>query len=521
MHAKAPRLVMIVDTMCIALKSRRIELVSVCMSVVLSIWLINLDSVINDDGVLYLKSAEALAQRDWKGAVDIYQWPFYAMLIAIVHQFTSLDFDVSAYLLSTIFYAALVWIFLTIVRALGAGPRALWLAAIFILVLPSLNLHRNAVIRDVGFWMLYLAGILAMLRFQYEPKLRRALIWGGAMVVATMFRIEGLFFLLLLPIVVLWRPTLGYRAAVIQFAQLQAITVIGVMAMLWLGVLNKGAYSGRLLEPLGWLRLAGEQLSGGILERVEAMQIHVLQGYSGAVAIWAVMALMVILLAAYIVSGMGLLGIFASAYACYKKAIPFSQVARRLLITTFFLNLVLLVFFIIAQFFMGSRYIMPLVLTMGLVVPFGLDHMYERWRTQQNNQARREWLFPAAAVLLLIMTVDSLWSFGPSKLYLKEAGLWLRSDTPAEAHVYSANTVVGFYAHKNGDEWKRSQPPLSQLLQDDALHRYDYVVLTLKKNEVAPEPFLRAQPIKVFSNKKNDRVLIYGADDIHVAPAPG
>src|SRR5690606_39792728 len=91
-----------------SIKKIPIELVAISVSVLLSIWLIYSDNVINSDGILYLKSAEAFASGNWQEGVDIYRWPFYAAVIAALHYVSGLETDTVAYVLNGALYAVLV-----------------------------------------------------------------------------------------------------------------------------------------------------------------------------------------------------------------------------------------------------------------------------------------------------------------------------------------------------------------------------------------------------------------------------
>lgn len=503
------------------MRSYRVELVAVAVSVVLSLWLLYWDNVINDDAVLYLKSAEAFARGDWQGAVEIYPWPFYSLVVAATHLATGLNVDSAAYMLGIVLYGVLVWAYLDIARMCGADRRTLWFAALFILLLPTLNDYRTFIIRDIGFWAFYLLGLRALLRFQWRPTLVAAFAWGVAMTIATLFRIEGVVFLFTLPFVVLWRPQSGYPRALMHFAQLQLVLVAGaVVAIIWFAAQGPGAFSGRLLEPLVWAHLFGEQLSSGMLDKAEALREHVLVYYSRDFAMAGVLAILVSILLTYIGKSLGLLGWLAIGYGLAQRAFAFAVIPQRTLMTALAVNIAVLIIFLVPQFFLTGRYVMSLTLTFAVLVPFGLAGMHRRWRDRAGSRARA-WLFPAIVLLLAFMAVDSLWSFGASKNYLKEAGLWLRTNTPAAVRLYSGSTVVGFYAQKSGDEWKRSQPPLERILRPDALSRYDYVVVSVARRDALPERLSSVRPVRQFSNRKNDRVLIFRTEDIASANASG
>ena len=494
----------------------RVESIAVLISLLLSLWVIYLDNVINSDGILYLTSAESFARGDWETAVEIYRWPLYAWLISVVQQASSVGIDSAAYVLNTLLYAVLVWSFIAIVRTFKANDRTLWLAALFVLALPSLNGYRSFVIRDIGFWAFYLLALLAFFKFQFQPTFARALAWGMAMVVATLFRIEGIVFLLLLPTVVLWRPQPDCKRALARFAQMQTVAFAGLLAATaWFSTAEAQRLSGRLFEPLLWLELFGKQLTSGLEEKAHLLAQHLLNTYSNDFAMPGVLVILLLILVTHVVKGLSLLGVMATGYAWFNSAMPLAADIRRSLMWLLALNVAVLIVFVTQQFFLTGRYVMALALTLALYVPFGLNRIYEQWHeTRGREQARGKWLFPVAMLLVVFMVVDSLWSFGSSSRYLKDAGQWLRSNTATEARIYSTNAIVSFYAGKGSLDRKNQQAALEALTELKVLQEYDYLAIVVRRKQGIPDKLAAAPVIQSFSNERNDRVLIFKVSDL-------
>ncbi len=508
---------MIKRTLSVWLTRYRVESVAVLVSLLLSLWLIYLDDVINSDGVLYLTSAESFARGDWQTAVGIYRWPLYAWLISVVQQAAGLGSDSAAYVLNTLLYAILVWSFIAIVRTLNANNRTLWLAALFILVLPSLNGYRSFVIRDIGFWTFYLLALLAFFRFQLQPAFARALSWGMAMAVATLFRIEGIVFLLLLPTVVLWRPGRKWKRALADFARLHAVALAGLFAAAaWFSGAGGERLSGRLFEPMLWLELFGKQLTSGLAGKAELLAQHLLNAYSEDFAMPGVLVILLLILVTHAVKGLSLLGVVATAYAWINRAMPVSTEIKRSLSWLIALNFAVLIVFVTEQFFLTGRYVMALALTLALYVPFGLNRIHERWsEARAHERAEGKWLFPVAMLLIVFMVVDSLWSFGPSGRYLKEAGRWLQANTAADARIYGNNAIINYYAGK-GSVTRENDSPVEDFRLDENVRTYDYVAVVVKRQDVIPKALADAPMIQSFSNERNDRVLIFRVSDLKV-----
>jgi hypothetical protein len=158
---------------------------------------------------------------------------------------------------------------------------------------------------------------------------------------------------------------------------------------------------------------------------------------------------------------------------------------------------------------------MALALTLALYVPFGLNRIYEQWReTRGQAQARGKWLFPLAMLLLVFMAADSLWSFGSSSRYLKDAGQWLRSNTAHEARIYSTNAIVSFYAGKGSLDRQNEQAAVEALKETEVLREYDYLAIVVRRKQDIPHKLAVAPVIQSFSNERNDRVLIFRVADL-------
>ncbi|MDP6140539.1 MAG: hypothetical protein QF866_05065, partial [Arenicellales bacterium] len=97
------------------------------LSVALSAWCIYIDDVINNDGVEYIRAAERLALGDWTGALSLYKWPFYPLLMLIVGKVAGVGYQVAGHIANSALLSAVVALFVLTVRALGGTSRRLTL----------------------------------------------------------------------------------------------------------------------------------------------------------------------------------------------------------------------------------------------------------------------------------------------------------------------------------------------------------------------------------------------------------
>jgi len=158
---------------------------------------------------------------------------------------------------------------------------------------------------------------------------------------------------------------------------------------------------------------------------------------------------------------------------------------------------------------------MPLVLTVVLAAPFGLETIYTRWKSIPALPLSRNWKFPALGALFFVAAVGSLHSFGASNHYIKEAGLWLKVRTPADATLYTDNEVVRFYAERRWNQKRGAftDKRLDQLLADGSFVDFDYLAVSVRRQDPERRRVLinaiGHDPIAEFINNKGDRVLIF------------
>ncbi|HAD72150.1 MAG TPA: hypothetical protein DCF94_08985, partial [Gammaproteobacteria bacterium] len=139
-------------------------MIAVILSVLISIITILFPDTPNDDAYVYIKTAEIFLAEGTIAAFQHYAWAGYSLLIAFVSQL-GFSLFTSAFVINALFYALLVYSFLSIVKLIDDSPQVLILAALSVLLYPQLNEYRYLIIRDVGFWALSLFALWQLLLF--------------------------------------------------------------------------------------------------------------------------------------------------------------------------------------------------------------------------------------------------------------------------------------------------------------------------------------------------------------------
>ena len=165
----------------------------------LSLYRTSTRDLINGDGILYIDVARAFLDKGIGAAIDVYHWPFYGILIGLVHKLTGLSFENSASFLNTLLLMLACAVFVRIYEEISGKEARIWVAALLILVLPVLNDYRDFVIRGHGFWAFMLIALYCFIQYSRSPDLKSALKWQLSLLIAILFRVEGIAFLVLAP----------------------------------------------------------------------------------------------------------------------------------------------------------------------------------------------------------------------------------------------------------------------------------------------------------------------------------
>ena len=495
-----------------------VRICAMLLSFILSYWMLYIDPAINLDGILYIRTADHLLQGDRQGAYSLYSWLFYPWLIASVSKLTGLGLESSAHLLTAFFSALLTYTFITLVRDLGGGRTTILIAAFVMVFQPEFNETRSSVLRDHGFWAFYLLAVLYFVRYCMHPCWRYALIWNLMIIIATLFRIEGIVFLILVPFVFLIYRDWSFLTKIKRFFQVHSLNIVSLIFLFVIAICKKeqfDVYQGRLLEPLSRLSMFREELTVGINKKIEIVQTMLLNSLSDEYAFTVVLAILIIILFDKIIRAMTPLYMVIFGYWIFKKKNYLIKKSLCVLIWVSVLNIIILVVFILPQFFLQSRFVYPLVLILLLMIPFVLTELYDKWKLSKAATSRYGWLFYILCVLLVINALEGLVSLpGYSDYYVKDAGIWLQDNIPSDARLYTNNAKIKYYRGSFKERPSGFRQNITEKwLETIPVNQYDYFALWVKhKNYPDPQKILSvfgSNPVQEFRNKKNDVVLIY------------
>lgn len=494
---------------------RRLLVVAGLLTAATSLWVSLTAASINLDGIFYVSIAECLQKGDWDAATRLYNWCFYPWLLARFASFSGFSLEISAHILTACFAVLQTMFFVGCVFCLGGRGRVLLWAALLITFHSAFLQKRGEIIRDHGYWAFYLGALFFFLRFYRWNLWRDALAWGLMMVMALLFRVEGLLFLLLLPPLLLVAGPFGWRARWLRFGQANIVLILVAAGLLLLS--DTGLLPSALVGRLGdGLELGGRFLSlahGALAARAEILRNQVLTPYSGDFD-WAVVLLIPWLILGYkivVAAGYLVCAILLWVFVCRPRLV-LDRSSLPVIFWLATLNFFLLLLFVYVEYFLQKRFVYPLLLLLLLLLPFWIEELLRQPLTTWRR--RSGWLL---LLIFFLQAGDGMLAWPPQAAYLRNAGQWLAQEMPAAASLYTNNPKIYYYSRHMQGYWGETRPERVKLnrrmLAERPWRGSDWVALWVGHGCEIPDQRIAAvlggQPVKTFNDSRQDRIMVY------------
>jgi len=427
-------------------------------SVLLSLLAIWQNDLINHDGVLYLRAIEGDAEAiRWIG-----NWLFYSKLIGWTSAISGLEPEQAAYAVNLLLDLLLVLAFLRFVGELGGKHSTFVWAALLILILPYLNGNRAEIIRDHGYWAFTLVAMLYYLRLLRNFSWRSLLLWNLFMGVATLFRIEGIAFLALMPLGLALRPV-PWKQRLRETAMACLPVAIGLVLLL-LAVLLDGGAGNRLTKLLANSQQLLEIFTVQVPRKAEKLRDALLPDLSKSSSVLVLYFAVLLSIAKDLAESLSWPVTFIILLRGWFPAPRLPDDYARLMVPYAATSLLVLFIHGSQHFVMVSRYTMALGLLLLPVAVFALDEFWQRYRRRQVPA----WLAVAVFLSLLGLAADSLINSSTQKPYITEAARWAAEHLPPGSRVITdyETTRLDYYAEKAGGKalrFERFRPGKSRL----------------------------------------------------------
>ena len=482
-------------------------------SLLLSLWLIAIDPLINRDAIIYLRSAETYLQSGFAASQQLYGRPLLSILFATVHQLTGLPLVYAGLLVNSLFYALLCVGFVATLHTLGGDRRVQLLGAILILSHPVLNEHRSSIMRDPAYLAMLVLALREMLLYARDPRRLHQLRWLGCTLLATLFRFEGIFFALLAPLSLLLCSDLPHRLRHCLRLLLPQVLALGLLAAgvaLYRSTLRPGAH---LFPGIGHYV---DQLTG-FPERfgaTAAASAEIMLEFSAredaAIALSAALMAILFLNLCRALTWPWVITLLWGWRSRLQTRLRRDD--HRLLLGHLFISLAYLAVFTLINHFMLERYALLPVVFLLFYLSFILNTL---WHTG-SRQVQRRWL---VAALLLVMSLDTLHNRDHEKAFMRDAAEWLNANAPPASTLVSNDQYLAYFSGLSVD-WHGCESrgfDLRRLLASPQFWRsQDYLAMRVRRGDRAAwEAFLARNALReaaVFDGGRHGEVSIVALD---------
>jgi hypothetical protein len=487
-----------------------IRTIAAILSLITLFIAVNTKNPINNDGILYLQTAEAFANSGLQEAMKHYNWPFYSIFIAWLSKLTHLSFENSTYVLNAVLLVIIVISFIALIEELGGSRFVQFLGALIILSHPQLHHYQHYIIRGFGYWAFSLLALLHFVRFYKYLKWRYALSWGIFISAAILFRPEGLVICCFGPLVLLLRKgttpwnKLGNTLKAYSFN----IITISIIIVWWLNIPNRDITQlGRLSEFWNQLQNGLISLCANINEKAVVISQTVLNDYSKKWDLTMVISGLCGIYLYKLVETLWPVHTLLFGHAFWKRLMPAEKGIKRVIIYFSILNLVIPAIFLGQRFFVLSRFLMPASLLLLLWTPFSLHYIMQKW-LDKKTVFKNNFVFPILSLAFLIMFIYAFVPPNQSKAYITTAGTWLKHNMPQQSKLYTNNFRLSYYSGKKFMEWDISDNLIIPEWSSD-----DFVALKTHKKHYEKIKntllTLKLKPGKIFANKEGNMIAVF------------
>ncbi|HDY86238.1 MAG TPA: hypothetical protein ENH74_11255 [Methylophaga sp.] len=474
-------------------------------SLLLSVLAFQHDDLINSDGILYLNMASAYLQGGLSATAELYDWPFFSMLIAEMHQFTGFGLERSGQIINTLLFVVFTDALVLITSRLLENKIQLIIASVFLLCFFTINHYRSYIIRDIGYWALMTVAVYRMLIFIEKPSWLNGSWWQLSTMLAVLFRVEGIVIVVASPLFmcVHFHIKDGLKAT-IKLTYLYLFAAI-VTVMIFMQQQGIEAAFGKLLSVtyfLDWIELSNEFQNRADIIGQQALSEYS-ERYAGDILTFG----LVLMLMMKVVSGLGVnnLGVYLFAKYCGVKIKPNTSATSYLY---FFasLNIIILCAFLFRHYFVSTRYALMLIAVLALLLLPSISYFLEQqWRLRHKRT------LAVIGFLLLVSVIDTFTS-SVSKGYIKETAIWAGHELPDNSIVLTSNIFIDFYVR---DTNPSANIQLDRTFEEDH-QKFDYFITIEKANhperKIAYENWALT-PVYKKQNTRGDTAVVYQVMD--------
>jgi len=451
---------------------------------------------INDDSVLYFEVARLFSIGEWKQGLTLFNWPLYPALISAVHQFTHLGIQTSAQMLNVIFFGMAAFSFINLIRLAGGNKTTIVCGSFLLLsssyivgdVLPML-------LRDQGFWAMFLTSLVYFIQFYRHQKLSDALLWQVCAILAMLFRIEAITFLVCLPFMLFQQHEFTIKQKTAHYLKINLVSIFALFLIIGTLIIAPSVHLsdfGRLQEVVTIFPRMLTDIAQIYKAKANIMGEKVLGHYFADYALLGIIVTLISIVIINIIELISLpvMGVFAlSKFNRYHLVTTHAmqQDARLVFHWTVALALLNACMVIASVFVLSGRYIIALIFIVLIFAAFHLASLIGKIRTKSINKRWQKTLLYILLALMSYSVVKNLLPKPAGYTYEQEAIAYVKQQQTPDSKVFYVTPRSRYfagvpYAGRGYDYWGYIQKAIA----DSSIYQYDYLVINLDINDQFP-----------------------------------
>jgi hypothetical protein len=471
---------------------------------------------INPDSVHYFESARLFAAGQWKEAVQVWNWPLYPVLIAAVHKITSLGIQTSAQILNVLFFGLATFSFIQIIRL--ADGRQLTMAAGALILFSSQYIVGDVLemlMRDEGFWAFYLTGLVFFIRFYQHLRLRDALLWQLCAITATLFRIEAITYLVLLPSLFLFSFNFSFKERMRCFLIAHALNIFLALCLI-LAIALHGDLSmknfGRLQEVFT-LNLFDE-LTRELFSKAAIMSNEVLGSYLEEFAVQGLLLTFLYVIFVKSISTAGLVNVVMAIFTVRNRTSFVESKAYSALSYAALISLANMALIITKVFVLSSRYVIGLAFIVMIFASFQFAKILMSYAHQPEKSSKSKWLAIALVIFMLLGLVKNILPKSDGYNYMQDAVAWIKTNNQESKPVFTDESRITYYmgapyTRRGSDNWK----VVTKAINNRKILNYEYLLISHSVNHPEREKLITEQlpqfkEVKRFNSVKSKKSIV-------------
>lgn len=482
------------------LSLQNIRLFTAFFSLLFSILAFYTDQLINSDGVLYLNMAKAYIDGGLAATASMYDWPFFAIIIAELHQLTGFRLAFSGQIINSFLFVVFTDALVLITSKLLTNQRYIFIASLFILCFSTLNDYRSYIIRDIGYWAFMSISIYRTMLFLEKPNWQNGFYWQLSSLFALLFRIEAIVIILATPVYMVFQ--FGIKDGFKSVVRLCSLFLFGSALVTTVLTQQEGMMNafGKLLSVTQFIDHSS--LTDVFDDKAAILGAELLNQYSERYSGMILASGLVYMLLAKIITGLSLLNlVFYIVAKAQQKTGTSNHNTRRFLLFFIGINFVILLAFLFRHYFISTRYaVMLITALMLLMLPAMCRLIDDHWQTKNK----------VAYILIPFLFVASLidtFTTSVTKGYIKETAIWASQNLPENSRTLTNDIFIDFYFHENAPNTRLK---LDRTLQ--TTEQFDYFIAIEKRSHSERKKQYadwHLTPIHQSENARGDKAVVY------------